>query len=139
MKNLAVATAIFLVAGIGVPAGADPTISITQPGNTKAAATTPLTYVIVNSSRRQIMLATSGACGSLHRPMKPAARFSASCAVTDGKSTIALTNYPVKRNLCAAHITRQSGINYTTFDSSTTLCREQQSLNHIEIVFSPYG
>jgi hypothetical protein len=136
MKNLAVAVAVLLIAGISAPALADPTISITQPGNTKAAASAPLTYAIVNSSRSSVMLSTSGGCGSNQRPMKSAARLSLSCTATDGKSTIAVTTYPAKQMLCAAHITRQGGINYTTFDT-TAACREQQSLNHIEIVVVP--
>jgi hypothetical protein len=68
--------------------------------------------------------------------MKPAVRLVASCAVTDGKSTIAAMTYPAKQMLCAAHINRQGGINYTTFED-TTNCREHLSLNHIEIVVAP--
>jgi hypothetical protein len=136
MKNLAAAVAVLLVIGISTPASPDPTISITQPGNAKAAANTPLTYVVINSSHAKILLSTSGECGSRQRVMKPAARISAGCAVTDGKSTIAAATYPAKKMLCAAHITRQGGINYTTFDATGT-CREQQSLNHIEIVVAP--
>ncbi len=136
MKNLVAAVAGMLVIGISMPASSDPTVTITQPGNAKAAADAPLTYAVINASRSSIMLSTSGGCGSAQRPMKPAARISASCAKTDEKSTIAATTYPAKRMLCAAHITRQGGINYTTFDATPT-CREQQSLNHIEIVVAP--
>jgi hypothetical protein len=136
MKTLAAAMAAMLVVGIGLPASSDPTISITQPGNTKAAAATPLTYAVTNASHAAIMLSTSGGCGTYQRPMKPAARFAASCAVADGKSTIAVTTYPAKQMLCAAHITRQGGINYTTFDATAT-CRERQSLNRIEIMVAP--
>jgi hypothetical protein len=82
------------------------------------------------------MLATSGGCGTYPRPMKPAARLFASCAVTDAKSTIAAMTYPAKQLLCAAHINRQGGINYTTFEG-TTACSEHESLNHIEIVVAP--
>ena len=136
MKNLAAAVAALLIIGISMPASADPTISITQPGNARAAAIAPLTYAVINSSHGSIMLSTSGGCGSNQRPIKPGTRFSASCPATDGKSTIAATTYPAKHMLCAAHINRQGGINYTTFDPTTT-CREQQSLNHIEIVVAP--
>lgn len=82
------------------------------------------------------MLSTSGGCGSYQRPMKPAARLFASCAVTDGASTIASLTYPAKQKLCVAHINRQHGIDYTAFEG-TNACREQQSLNHIEIVVAP--
>jgi hypothetical protein len=137
MKHLAAAIAVALIVGISAPASAQPTITITQPGNAKSAATAPLTYLVTNSSRSSIMLSTSGGCGAFQRPMKPAARLAATCAVTDGKSTIAATTYPAKKMLCAAHITRQGGINYTTFDASTG-CRANQSLNHIEIVVTPH-
>ena len=125
-----------LIAGISVPASSDPTISITQPGNARAAALAPLTYAVINSSHSAIMLSTSGGCGSYQRPIKPAARFSASCTAADGKSTLAATTYPAKQMLCASHITRQGGINYTTFDAKSR-CRERQSLNHIDIVVTP--
>jgi hypothetical protein len=136
MKHLNAAVAALII-GISVPASAEPTITITQPGNAKAAATTPLTYGVTNSSRGLIMLSTSGGCGSYQRPMKPAVHLVASCAVTDGKSTIAALTYPAKQMLCAAHISRQGGINYTTFDD-TTACHAQQGLNHIEIVVAPH-
>jgi hypothetical protein len=136
MKHLTAAIAVALIMGISAPASPEPTISITQPGNAKAAAAAPLTYAVINSSRGSIMLSTSGGCGSYQRPMKPAVRLVASCAVTDGKSTIAAMTYPAKQMLCAAHINRQGGINYTTFED-TTNCREHLSLNHIEIVVAP--
>lgn len=118
------------------PASSEPTITITQPGNAKAAAAALLTYAVTNSSRGSITLSTSGGCGSYQRQMKPAVRLVASCAVTDGKSTIAAMTYPAKQMICAAHINRQGGINYTTFDDATA-CHAQQSLNHIEIVVAP--
>ncbi len=136
MERFAAAAAVVLILGTGMPASSQPTITITQPGNARDAAAAPLTYAVINSSRSSIMLSTSGRCGSYQRPMKPAARLSASCAVTDGKSTIAATTYPGKQLLCAAHIDRQSGINYTTFDGATA-CHELESLNHIEIVVAP--
>ena len=137
MKHLAATIAVALTLGINAPAWADPTITITQPGNAKAAATAPLTYVVTNGSHDTIMLSTSGGCGSYQMPMKPAAHLSASCRATDGKSTIAATSYPAKQMLCAAHIDRESGINQTTFDSPAQGCRGVQSLNHIEIVVAP--
>jgi hypothetical protein len=138
MKLLTAAIAAALIAGIGGPALADPTISITQTGNTKAAAAAPLTFVTINSSRGSIVLTASGGCGASARQMKPAARIIGSCPATDGKSTIAAMTYPAKQVLCVAHINRQAGINYTTFES-TTNCRERESLNHIEIVVAPLG
>jgi len=136
MKHLAAAIAVALIIGISAPASPDPTITITQPGTGKAAAATPLTYALINSSRATIMLSTSGGCGSYQRPMKPAARLYASCAATDRKSTIAAMTYPAKQMICAAHLNRQSGINSTTFEGSTA-CHERESLNHIEIVVVP--
>ena len=136
MKHLTAAVAAALIIGFSATASAQPTITITQPGNAKAAAAAPLTYAIINSSRSSIMLSTSGGCGSYQQPMKPSAHLSASCDAADGKSTIAATTYPAKQMLCAAHITRQGGINYTTFAGGTT-CREQESLNHIQIVVAP--
>ena len=120
MNSCISAVAVALVVGIGFPASAAPA----SPG--------ALTYAVINTSRRSIMLSTSGGCGSYQRPMKPAARLYASCAATDGKSTIAAMTYPAKKPICAAHISRRGGINYTTFDGTAT-CRERQSLNHIEI------
>jgi hypothetical protein len=136
MKHLVAAIALVLTAGLAVPALADPTVSISQPGTSRAAATTPLTYAVINSSHGAIMLSTSGGCGSYQRPMKPAGHLYASCAPTDGKSTIAATTYPAKHTICAAHIDRRAGINYITLDSAIA-CREQESLNHIEIVVAP--
>jgi hypothetical protein len=133
MKHVTAVIAAALIIGMSVPASPEPTISITQPGNAKAAASAPLTYAVINSSHGSIMLSTSGGCGSYQRPMKPAVRLNASCAATDGKSTIAAMTYPAKHMICATHINRQGGINYTTF-SGTTACRGRQSLNHIEIV-----
>ena len=135
MKQLAVAMTAALIAGLSVPAGADPAVTITLPANAKAAATAPLTYVVTNRSRNAIMLSTSGGCGSYQMPMKPGAHLAASCKVTDAKSTIAATTYPAKQMLCAAHINRLNGINQTTFDP-TSACTAQQGLNHIEIVVS---
>jgi hypothetical protein len=135
MKHLTAAIAAALLLASGVPASAQSTISITQPATGKAAAATPLAYAVTNGSRASIMLSTSGGCGSYQRPMKPAARLAATCAVADGKSTIAATTYPGKKMLCAAHITRQGGINYTTFAGSST-CSANQSLNRIEILVS---
>jgi hypothetical protein len=89
MKHLTAAVAAALIIGMSVPASSEPTITITQPGNAKAAAAAPLTYAVTNSSRGSIRLSTSGGCGSYQRQMKPAVRLVASCAVTDGKSTIA--------------------------------------------------
>jgi hypothetical protein len=83
-----------------------------------------------------IVLSTSGGCGSYQRQMKPTVHLVASCAVTDGKSTIAALTFPAKQMICAAHINRQGGINNIMFDD-TTACRAQQSLNHIEIVVAP--
>jgi hypothetical protein len=137
MKHLTAAIAAALIIGTGVPASSDPTISITQPGNAKSAAVAPLTYVVINANSGSIMLSTSGGCGSHQRPMKPAARLSSSCAATDEKSTIALMTYPAKQLLCATHINRQGGINYTTFDDAGGACRVSQSLNHIEIAVVP--
>jgi hypothetical protein len=136
MKQRTAAIAVALIIGISAPASSEPTISITQPGNTKAAAATPLTYAVINSSHVSIMLSTSGGCGSYQRPMKPAAHLFASCSASDGKSTIAAMTYPAKQTLCAARINRQNGTNYTTFDA-TPACRGVQTLNHIEIVVSP--
>jgi hypothetical protein len=136
MKHLTALIVVALIIGISAPASSDPTISITQPGNTKAAATTPLTYAVINSSRGSIMLSTSGGCGAHQRPMKPAARVSGSCAAVDGKSTIAATTYPAKKMLCATHIDREGGTNYTTF-AGASACRQAQSLNHIDIVIAP--
>jgi hypothetical protein len=132
-----IAVSAALIIGMSVPASADPAATIIQPPNTKAAATAPLTYGVINASRLSIMLSTSGGCGFFQRPMKPAAHLYASCAVADGNSTIAATTYPAMQQICAAHVTRQNGINAITFEGSTT-CRELQSLNHIEItVASP--
>jgi hypothetical protein len=136
MKHLTAVIVAALIIGIGAPASSDPSISITQPGNTKAAATSPLTYAVINSSRGSIMLSTSGGCGSHQRPIKPRARLSGSCAAIDGMSTIAATTYPAKKMLCATHINRQGGTNYTTF-AGTSACRQAQSLNHIDIVIAP--
>ena len=72
MKHPIAAIAATLIIGISVPASSEPTISITQPGNGKAAAAAPLTYAMINSSHGSIMLVTSGGCGSYQRPMKPA-------------------------------------------------------------------
>jgi len=135
MKHLAAAIALALIVNFPVSGSADPTVTITQPGNGKAAAAAPLAYAVINSSSGSIMLSTSGLCGSYQRPMKPAARLYASCAVTDGKSTIAATSYPAKKMLCAAHIDRLHGINSVMFDGSAT-CHARASLNHIEIVVS---
>jgi transposase InsO family protein len=38
-----------------------------------------------------------------------------------------------KKMLCSAHITRQGGIDYTTFSGSPN-CHENRSLNHIDLV-----
>ena len=137
MKHFAIACAVALIIGSGAAASAQSTISITQPGNGKAAASAPLTYGVTNSSRGSIVLSTSGGCGSYQRSMKPAARLAASCAVTDGMSTISATSYPQKQVLCVAHITRQGGINYTTFEGANA-CRESESLNHVEVVVAPH-
>jgi hypothetical protein len=136
MKHLAAAITVGLIIGTSAPALPQPTVTITQPANAKAAADAPLTYVMTNTSRGTIMLSTSGSCGSYQRPMKPAARLAANCAVADGKSTIAATTYPAKQMICAVHINRQGGINYITVDP-TTACHQRESLNHIEIVVAP--
>jgi hypothetical protein len=135
LKHVAAAITALII-GMSAPAAADPTITITQPANAKAAAAAPLTYAVINSSRSSIMLSTSGGCGFYQMPIKSAARLAASCKAADGKSTIAATTYPAKQMICAAHINRQGGINYTTFDT-TPKCHAQQSLNHIEIVVAP--
>jgi hypothetical protein len=136
MKHLILVIAAALIVGMSVPASPEPTISITQPANAQSAAAAPLTYTVINSSRGPIMLSINGGCGSYQRPLKPSARFGASCAATDGKSTIAMMTYPAKQMLCANHVNRQNGINFTTFEG-TTACHVRQSLNHIEIVVAP--
>jgi hypothetical protein len=137
MKHLTAVIVAALVAGVSAPASSDPAISITQPGNTKAAATTPLTYAVINSSRASVMLSTSGGCGVHQLPIKRAARLGGNCVAVDGKSTIAVTTYPAKKMLCATHIDREGGTNYTTFAGGTGACRQSQSLNHIDIVIAP--
>lgn len=98
-----------------------------------AAEAPVMTYAVIDSGKVPIMLSTSGTCGVYQRPMKAAQKLYASCNASDGKATIAATSYPAKKLLCAAHITRQGGIDYVTF-TGTPACHTSESLHHIDLV-----
>jgi hypothetical protein len=119
MKHAALVAALVL-------AGASPALAAPAP---------VMTYAVIDAGKAPIMLSTTGGCGVYQRPMKAAQQLHATCSANDGKSTIAATSYPAKKMLCAAHITRQGGIDYMTFTGST-LCHASETLHHIDIVIT---